>query len=180
VSNYPHVTDVIALVRNMQWTPEYALERGRHVHKATAFMDGWNGSPGLDWSSLHPALVPYCEAYAEWRQRAGISWVHIEHSVVNHKYRYQGRLDRVTEEEVWDIKCGGDKHPSTGLQLSAYEKGYFKGLRARPRRRLAIHLLPTGRYFVQEYKDRADFPLFLGLLNIHQWRLKYGLYRESR
>jgi len=179
-AHYPHVTDVIALVRNMQWTPEYALERGRLVHRATALLDGWGDGSGLDYDSLHPVLKPYVDAWGSFMALTKPKFKAIETPVVHQAYRYQGRLDRVTDEEVWDIKCGPDKHPSTGFQLSAYERGYFKGLRARPRRRLAIHLLPTGRYFVEEYKDRADFPLFLGLLNIHQWRTAHGLYRESR
>ncbi len=179
-SNYPHVTDVLALVRNMQWTPEYALERGRHVHRACSLLDGWGDGSGLDYDSLHPVLKPYVDAWGSFVAVSRPRFKAIEAEVIHTGYCYQGRLDRATDEEILDLKCGGDPHPSTGFQLSAYERGYFKGLRARPRRRLAIHLLPTGRYFVEEYKDRADFPLFLGLLNIHQWRIKHGLFTESR
>jgi len=175
-SSFPHVTDVIALVRNMQWTPEYALERGRMVHKACALMDGWEGSLGLDFDSLHPVLVPYVEAYQLFLKAFKPDYIAIEANVKHMEYRYQGRLDRATETEVLDFKCGGDRHAATGLQLAGYERAFGK----RRRHRLAVHLLPTGRFFIVEYRDRADFPLFLGLLNIHQWRLKYGLYRESR
>jgi len=176
METYPHVTDVIALVRNMQWTPEYALERGRHVHRACALLDGWGDGSGLDLDSLHPVLVPYVDAYQLFLKAWKPDYISIEAEVFHPKYSYVGRLDRATLTDIFDLKCGGDKHKATGLQLAGYEKAY--GLKKR--RRFAIHLLPTGRYFVEEYKDRADFPLFLGLLNIHQWRLKHGLFTESR
>jgi len=181
LSDYPHVTDIIALVRNMAWTPEVALTRGRLVHRACALLDGWGDGSGLDYDSLHPVLKPYVDAYGSYVAVARPAFQAIEAEVIHTAYRYQGRLDRVTDEEIWDIKCGDSRHPATGLQLAAYERAYFKphGI-IRPIRRLAIHLLPTGRYFVEEYRDRADLPLFLGLLNIHQWRIAHGLYRESR
>jgi len=172
----PHVTDVIALVRDMQWTPEAALTRGRHVHTATVLVDGGGDGSGLDLDSLHPVLVPYVDAYQLFLKAFKPDYIAIESNVTHNQYRYQGRLDRATDTEILDIKCGGDRHPATGLQLAGYERAFGK----RRRHRLALHLLPTGRYFVVEYKDRADFPLFLGLLNIHQWRLKYGLVTKGR
>jgi len=174
MSDFPHVTDVIALVRNMAFTPEFALERGRLVHRACALLDGWGDGSGLDWASLSPVLVPYVEAYAKWTKIAGIRWTDIEHTVINHKYRYQGRLDRVGDEDLADIKCG-DVHPSEGLQTAAYAACYRRKLR-----RLTIHLYPNGRFKVEEWKDRADFPVFLGLLSAYQWQLKHSLIEPAQ
>ena len=176
MGEYPHVTDIIALVRNMAWTPEYALERGRHVHRACALLDGWGDGSGLDLDSLHPVLVPYVDAYQLFCKAWMPTYIAIEKNVEHKRYRYQGRLDRLTPYEIFDLKCGGSRHAATGLQLSAYEKGYSEV----PRRRFAVHLLPNGRFFVEEYRDRADWPVFLGLLNAHQWRVRHGLVAESR
>ena len=176
MSGFPHVTDVLKLVRNLDWTPEAALERGRLVHTATALVDGGGDGSGLYYEGLHPVLVPYLDAYQLFLKAWKPDYLSIERTVIHHRYRYQGRLDRATHEDIYDIKCGPDKHPATGLQLAAYEKAY----RRTPRRRFAIHLLPTGRYFVEEYKDRADWPVFLGLLNAHQWRVRHGLVTTSR
>ncbi len=173
----PHVTDVIELVRDMRWIPESALERGRFVHKACAFLDGWEGSLGLDFDTLHPVLLPYVQGYQAWLDLRRPVFIAIEQPVVCWRYKYQGRLDRVTDEEIWDIKCGPNVHPAEGLQTSAYMRAYGQKVR----RRYSLHLIP-GRnppFKVEEWKDRADFPVFLGLLNAHQWRIKHGLYRES-
>jgi len=172
---FPHVTDIIAIVRNMAWTPEYALQRGGLVHAATVLVDGGGDGSGLYYDGLHPVLLPYVDAYQLFLKAWKPDYIAIERTVIHHKYRYQGRLDRATEREIFDIKCGPDKHPATGLQLSAY----LAPLRT-VRRRFAIHLLPNGRYFVEEHKDRADWPVFLGLLQIHQWRVRHGLVAESR
>jgi len=176
VSDYPHVTDIIALVRNFDFTPEAALERGRHVHAATALMDGAGDGSGLDWDSLHPVLVPYCEAWAAWTEIYRPAWTFIEQRIVVNKYRYQGRPDRVSlpGHLIVDIKCG-PVHPSYGLQLAAYERGHRIQLE-----RLSVHLYPNGRFKVEEWKDRADWPVFLGLLQIHQWRVRHGFVAESR
>jgi len=178
LSDYPHVTKIIALVRNMDWTPEAALTKGRLVHRATALLDGAGDGSGLDYDSLHPILKPYVDAYVAWKELAGIFWTLIEEPIVVHKYRYQGRPDRVdakVDRIIVDLKCGPDQHPSIGLQLAAYEFFFRPKLE-----RLSVHLLPNGRFKVHEWKDRADFPLFLGLLNIHQWRIANGLYTGSR
>ncbi len=176
MTDYPHVTDVIALVRPMNWTPESALERGRLVHRACSLLDGWGDGSGLDYESLHPVLKPYVDAYAEWKSIAKVWWTHIEKPIVVHKYRYQGRPDRVNPGKgiLVDIKCG-DSHPAIGLQLAAYSKPYDVTMK-----RLSVHLYPNGRFKVHQWKDRADFPLFLGLLNIHQWRIKHGFVTDSR
>jgi len=176
MSELPHVTDVIALVRPMNFTPELALQRGGLVHAATVLVDGGGDGSGLHYDGLHPVLVPYLDAYQLFLKTWKPTYIAIERTVIHHKYRYQGRLDRATHEDVFDIKCGGGRHPATGCQLAAYERAY----RRTYRRRFAIHLLPTGRFFVEEYKDRADFAVFLGLLNAHQWRLRHGLVTTSR
>lgn len=173
---YPHVTDIIALVRPMNFTPESALERGGHVHRACALLDGWGDGSGLDLFSLHPVLVPYVDAYRAWLLIWCPKFIAIEATVIHHGYRYQGRLDRVTDEEIWDIKCGPDISPSEGLQTSAYMRAFSP----KSRRRFSLHLYPNGKYKVEEWKDRADFPVFLGLLGTHQWRIRHGLVSESR
>jgi len=178
MSEFPHVTDVLKLVRNMDWTPEAALERGRKVHAATALLDGWGDGSGLYYDGLHPVLKPYVDAYMAWQEVTGLrKWNYIEHVFVHEKYRYQGRLDRVSIHEriIVDIKCGGDEHPSIGCQLSAYAKPFWL-----PLTRLSLHLFPNGRFRVREWKDRADWPVFLGLLQAHQWRIRHGLVTTSR
>ncbi len=160
----------------MDWTPEAALERGRLVHRACALLDGWGDGSGLDWSTLHPVLVPYVEAYQAWLLIWCPKFIAIEWNVVCWKYKYQGRLDRVTDEEIWDIKCGPDKHPSIGCQTSAYMRAFSPKVR----RRFSLHLYPNGRYMVEEWKDRSDFPVFLSLLQTHQWRIRHGLVTASR
>jgi len=171
LSDFPHVTEILRLVRNMDFTPESALERGRHVHKACALLDGWGDGSGLDFENLHPVLVPYVDAYHSFREIRRPVYIAIEHKVEHQQYRYQGRLDRATEEDVYDLKCGSDVHPAEGLQLAAYERAYGR----KHRRRFSIHLYPNGRFKVHEWKDRSNFSVFLALLNIHNWRIRHGI-----
>jgi len=161
------------MLREDNWSPEAALTRGRLVHRATEIIDKEEGG-GLDWPSLHPVLVPYCEAYLSFRQVFGFVPKTIEEPVVNHKYRYRGTPDRVTDNILLDIKTGA-VHPVEGPQTAAYAECFRRKLR-----RLTVHLMPNGKFTVQEWKDRADFPTFLACLQLFQWRIKHGFFTESR
>ena len=50
--DFPHVTEVLALVRNMAWTPEYALPGESRVYQALVSVGN------LFLGALDPTLVP--------------------------------------------------------------------------------------------------------------------------
>jgi len=170
---FPHVTEILSILENHNWTPEFALERGRHVHKACALLDGWGDGSGLDWDTLDVAIRPYLEAYVSFKKLYQFEPGRIEERIMSHTYRYQGTPDRVNQKEIWEIKCGPPR-PVTGIQLAAYAKHFRRTLL-----RYSVHLHPTGKFTVEKWKDPSDFSVFLAALNCWNWRIRNGCVTAS-
>jgi hypothetical protein len=100
---------------------DYAILRGRMVHKATELFD----TDTLDEASVDPQIAGYFKAYKKFRE--DLPWVPvcIEKVVYNPKLKYAGTLDRVFSipdgrEVLLDIKTGESVPTWLDLQLSAY------------------------------------------------------------
>lgn len=161
-----------------------AQERGTAVHKVTVLLD--RGELGVDragvgWKHLDPPLVPYLEAWLKFRYDTDFVPVAIEQQVHHPRHRYAGTLDRVGAIGdtmcVVEIKTSAALNPITALQLAAYREAYNAVrpvTQGRARGRYAVQLRKDGTYRLHEYKDAADLSVFLALLQIHNWRLRYA------
>ena len=190
---FPTVTTVLDSIFPFEWGTEWALERGRKVHRATALLDGWGDGSGLDWSTVHPSLLPYVEAYAKFRAEAKMTPVVIEVPMRSMKYRYACTPDRIVRfkrgrKEVWailDIKTGS-LDPKTALQLAAGLQAFKEttldmGLPTSGLERLALVLRNDGTAKPTWFEDQGDLGVFLSLLNAHQWGVKnYGNSRTRK
>lgn len=172
---YPSVHRIIAPIVDRQ-APEYALNRGRQVHAATALLDGAGDGSGLAWDHLHPVLKPYCEAYLDFKKTMGLnSFSLIEEPLLSHKFRYGGTPDRFTQGRIiLDIKAG-QPQPWHAIQTAAYAQLIREQsrIRAEPIRQ-TVHLFPNGRWNLETWKDLSDLKVFMALLELQAWRTRNG------
>lgn len=156
---------------------EESRTRGQYVHRASEFIDAGT----LDWSTLDPVLVPYCEAYQKFIEDARPEIILSEKASYHPQYLYAGRLDRILKIHdklaVVDFSTG-DPLPAKDIQVAAYwqlalinEKisapcGHTLWLRNDATYRLSA---PIG---VMEMK--RNFNLFLAALAICRWKQEAG------
>ena len=119
---------------------------------------------------------PYLEAYEEFRRDVRPVWHGIETPVADPCLGYAGRPDRwgscQGEPVVVDLEDGH------GPRLGAVAARRLRAARLDAagscrRRRLVVHLLPTGRYALREYpivNFGRDERVFLAALAVTQWK----------
>lgn len=94
-------------------------------------------------------------------------------------HRYAGTIDRrySIEGDVWDVdlKSTVAMSPVVGIQTAAYSEMFkANGDMARARRG-ALQLFPDGKYKLWEFKDPADFSVFLSLLTVQRFKERHNL-----
>lgn len=170
----PHVTGIMAPLQSWERVPVNVLARaaalGHAVHKATELHDLGT----LDEATVHPLVVPYLDAWRQFRLDTGFRPRLIEQYVHNATLGYAGTLDREGELErptIIDIKSGV-AHPVHGVQTAAYGAALPPGLGAWDR--ACVYLADNGRYRLTFYRDPSDFPTFVSLVTLFHWRSKHG------
>lgn len=164
---YPNVTGVLkaAGLIDDQWFTEWNRKLGSCVHEATALYD----KGVLDASTLDPVLDPYMEAWQAFRLDSGFIPMLIEEPVANIVHQYAGTLDRFgsIKGNPWliDIKTGQTQRWAA-LQTAAYAGC----LDAAWMNRAAVELQSDGRYNLREHKDRTDWDVWIGVLNMIKWK----------
>jgi hypothetical protein len=180
----PHVTGVLAPLESYFGVPasalEYASERGKLVHLATQMLDEGD----LDEDSIDPVIAPFLAAYRQFKADAAPEWEGIEERVLNEDHHYAGTLDRRgvlraikgSPRVIVDLKCVAQLSPATGVQLSAYSAAVPD---KKKYRRFALQLKPNATYRLKEYKEPSDWPIFLSLLSLRNWKARHGKLRET-
>lgn len=173
------VTQILAdvgIIDTTWYTPEAAL-RGKYVHEATHYSD----EGALDLATLDPKLVPYVQAWIDFRKMTGFKPLLIEQEIW-HSCGYAGTLDRAGFLNgrflVIDIKSGS--LPSwAGLQTSGYEFGLVERILAKeidapmPQGRMAVQLTKEGKYKVKEYTQFQDRDDFLAAHRVSRWKMSH-------
>lgn len=187
----PHVTSVLGAVgvstdfaelagisayvgENIEW----ARARGQAVHAdCHAYDDG-----ELIISSVHPAVLPYVEAWATFRASMKIESVERERRLFNFVHFYTGIMDGVFSRGrrlvLIDIKTGDPEDSACHLQTAAYESAWRAMTGAKEQiERWGVHLTPKNRvpYRVKDYSGRADGPRDIG-----KWLACLCVYNEQR
>lgn len=198
----PSVTRVISPLNEFstfirEGTLAKAAERGTAVHFATelhdqAFLDDLAGAepaptPDTIWrpeEDALPAVRPYLGAWRRFLADTAFEVHEIEARTFSSRHRYAGTIDRLGvlngQRCVIDIKTTSAIGPQVGIQLAAYQAATNEHRPAaeRYRKRFACQLRPDGSYRLEEFRDPADWSVFLALLQLHNWRLRYRKGRE--
>jgi hypothetical protein len=172
----PSVTQAMAdvgIIDTEWYKPEHAL-RGKHVHEAAQYFD----EDDLDPTSILPHIVPYLDAWIQFRKDTGFK-PHLIEQRVWRSCGYAGTLDRTgwlnDRYILLDLKSGGLPN-WTGLQTSGYEHALVERILAKeieapiPQARFAVQVKKDGKYNLKEYTDWQDKDNFLAALRVYQWK----------
>lgn len=176
----PSVTQLLAPLFDFSMVREevmaLAAERGSAVHKATELFDG----DDLDETSLDPRLVGYLDAWKRFRDEAKFEPFDdgIEKPLYHPIYGYAGTPDRFGtlkgEPCTLDLKTVSRLHAATAVQTAAYQQlGIKNGTPTSVR--ASVRLKPDGTYELKRYSSAKDWPMFLSLLTVHNWRNESGI-----
>lgn len=181
----PNVTRILAPLVDYSMIPRDALERAKQEGKAVHTMVELDDHGTLDVAGLPEWMAPVYKAWCEFKEISGYRPVLAECKVYHRRYNYAGTLDKVCElpklkgwpgESLLDVKRSLYAGAVIGLQTSAYEQALISDpSMPKPKRRGALRLAKDGKFRLEPYDDKADFSVFLSLLNIHRWKEKHGL-----
>jgi len=147
-----------------QYFNQDAARRGTMVHHATVQMDSWLGTEGFP-----EEYEGYLSAYSAFMAGFYGLWTGIEQRLYSESLNVCGTADRVSENEVWDIKTGAET-PADQLQLAGYAS-MLSGSRAR----FNLYLRADGTYEIKERKDPKDFIVFKNAVYNHAWKRANGV-----
>lgn len=174
----PNVTSLMEPLFGYDWVNQEVLERkanlGSAVHYLTECFDR-----GEDMSQLemHPATVPYFEAYQRFMAEVKPEWNGIEEIVYHKTLGYAGKLDRRGDingsPSILDIKCVAQVSMGAFVQCSAYSAAYMP---VGELDRYILQLKPDGKYqlYTPKAPHREDFAVFTACLSIFRWKAKYA------
>lgn len=179
VYELPRVTSPLSLVQRFDGIPAGALahaaERGKAVHRAIWILEA--DPSGLEWSTVHPEVQPYVEAWLAFKALTGLRVVAAEQFVVSWRYGVAGRADLLVEGlsnrlDVLDLKTGAE-HPAHHLQGSGYLELYRETTgtkRALGRQILYLNPNGTTRLVSPKPEDhQKDFNTFLACVAVYRW-----------
>lgn len=173
----PSVTQIINPLYSFDGIPEDVLEAKRALGHAVHAACEYDDQGDLDEDSVDNSVRPYLEAYRRFRRDVSPKVLMNEQRLYSAKHRYAGTLDRrmLIGNEVWtiDLKTTASMSPAVGIQLAAYDR-LAQEQGGVPSRMGALQLMKDGQYKLHPYKSATDFPVFLSLLNLHNWRAHHG------
>jgi len=164
----PSVTQILSAEGfvDSRWFDEWSRGRGSMVHKAIEFYNEGD----LDEDTLDPVLVPYVEAWKEFKELTRCKIVLAEQMVCSEIYGYAGTLDifgAIDDQEIIiDLKSGAVSK-ATGLQLAAYALTLPNYHRIK---RYGLRLQQNGRPSIKPFTDRNDYKVWQAAVAVHHWK----------
>lgn len=158
----PHVTQLLerAGLVDETWLTEASAERGQLVHAMTSDFDLGSLDPECCVSKHRGYLLGHVACMARLRA----VWQHIEVPLVHPTLRFAGRPDRIgtvlRRRCVFEIKSGAPMRAhGVQLALQAILAAGALGDPLPPEQwaRYCEYLKPSGKYKLEEHRDRADF-----------------------
>lgn len=171
------VSRVLEQIDMLQGIPREYLERaahfGKHVHLACHLYD----ADELDLNALDPALRPYLEGWARFKEDTGAHVFESELPVYHPRWGVAGMLDKLAGcaladlPMVIDLKSASTLQKSWRPQTAAYREALAH---TRPgqrvsRKRACVHLTGDGKYKVHTSSSPVDLNIFVSAYNCHRW-----------
>jgi hypothetical protein len=156
----PHITGMLQQTGwiDSRWYTEEASARGTAVHKVTADYD----LGALDVPSCISRFRPYLLAHIKVMGILKPTVLEVETPRVHPRLRFGGRPDRAWMlfglGAVGEIKSGEpEKSHQVQTALQAILLGPAFNMPPEILARVVVYLKPTGKFKVEEHKDRRDF-----------------------
>lgn len=173
----PSVTQVLAPLIDYSKVPPDTLERARQLGSAVHRMTELYDLDDLDMDSLSDELRPYLTAWMKFRADTGFVPETIEKRLHHPALGFAGTPDRSGlingKRSVIDIKKMLTLGPVIGIQLAAYSELFSKN-GTTIEARYGLGLRADGTYRLVPYTDKGDWPVFLSLLTLRNWKEKNG------
>jgi hypothetical protein len=142
--------------------------RGTRIHNITEDIDR-----GIEVDPIDPELLPFIDAYRQFKSDNTITITQIEEIVFNEDYWFAGALDRVMQingvPSIVDIKTGA-KMKTTGVQLAAYRYAWEQMGGQKDLARFALHLNDSGKYKLVPYRSAEDLPDFMAAIRVYNFK----------
>lgn len=174
----PSVTQILSSMMDFSMVNPEVLRRaqllGTYVHRTTELYD----KDDLDIDALPDEIKPYLDAWIKFKKECEFEPETIELKLYHKQLGFSGTSDRTGlvrgRRAVIDIKKMLSLGPVIGMQLAAYQSLHsLEGEKILDR--YALGLRPDGTYRMVPYADPSDYPAFLSLLTIRNWRIKNGI-----
>ena len=174
----PGVTSTLAPLLDFSMVPPAVLARAQQLGTAVHRMTELHDQDDLDTETLSPELLPYLTAWMKFRAETGFVPETIEQRHHHPVFNYAGTWDRTGiirgRRAVIDIKKMLTLGPVIGVQLSAYEKlCLHMGIQIQDR--YGLGLRKDGTYRLVPFTDKGDWPTFLSLLTLRNFKDKHGI-----
>lgn len=174
----PSVTQTLAPLIDYSQVPKAVLERaqqlGTAVHRLTELYD----LDDLDTENLSQELMPYLTAWMRFRAETRFVPELIEQRYHHPALNFAGTLDRTGlingRRAVIDIKKMLRLGPVIGVQLAAYKELCIRNS-VQIEDRYGLGLRADGTYRLVPFNDKGDWPVFLSLLTLRNFKDKHGL-----
>jgi hypothetical protein len=159
-------------------TTKYKCSLGKAIHNDTALYD----KNDLDISTVSTPVIPYLEAWVQFKKDTGIEIIDIEDSIYSKKLYIAGTPDRIVRlkrrKAVLDIKTGTLNKARVRLQLAGYEVIYNENNSIPIKDRYSVQLQPdrTPPYTLDQYEDSLDKYVFLGAYKIARYKVITNFY----
>lgn len=157
----------------------HARRRGTLVHQACAIVDRGEALSDFD---IPGEIDPYIDAWLAFRKELKFSpdpdWVERPMIVGLFGHRVGmtpdavGLIDGVPT--VIERKSTAAAHPAWAIQTAGYSLG-LQAAGLQIRQRIAVQLLPTGRYKLHPHEDGGDYDAFGDFYRAAAWKLKHRL-----
>lgn len=150
-----------------------ACQRGTAVHLACE-LDDCND---LDEDSLDETVSGYLHAWRRFTREKSPVWQMIEEPLADTVLGFAGTPDRygLIDGRSWtiDIKTSVQSHPVWGLQTAAYAH-LIAQLTQKHLLRGTVQLRSDGTYRLIPWSSLTDWPTFLSLVTVNNWRKQYA------
>lgn len=176
----PSVTQVLDVIRT-EGGSEAQREYKRQIGKALDLAIELHERDDLDAESLDPAVVPFFQAWLNFKRETGFRVILNQPLVYSMKLQFAGKPDLIgtrngsmTPTELIDTKCVWTLDPATAIQTAGYAFAAEESLGVRVKARGALQLLRDGTYKFEPYMDANDVGVFRACLSIYGWRKLHG------
>lgn len=152
-----------------------AGEFGTAVHKACELYDLGT----LNESILDINLKPWLESWKIFKKEFGITFFEaIEIRVYSKRWRFAGTVDRGQtingKRTLIDIKTPTVLQDWVSLQLAGYQIAHEEMTKLKIKQRWGVRLRPGQRPEIKPYNDKSDRDVFIGALQVSNWKKRRG------
>jgi hypothetical protein len=174
----PGVTSTLAPLLDFSMVPPAVLKRAQELGTAVHRMTELHDLDDLDTDELSPELLPYLTGWMKFRAETGFVPETIEQRLYHPTFHYAGTSDRTGlirgRRALVDIKKMLTLGPVIGIQLAAYRELHNKH-GAQIEDRYGLGLRKDGTYRLVPFTDKSDWPTFLSLLTLRNFKDKHGI-----